>query len=776
MSETNNDMRVFVHNLSYDTKEEDLANFFIEQGICPDPQITIMMHPRNKKPAGCALVMFASTEEVEKAMSYDNHQFQGRKLYVNKDHDNHHIRRFCSKFRLDFKLNEAGQPELCEAGLEKPTVGGDNSQANGKRLFLQNLPYDLFFGEVKDFLKNDVGLENPYVMIINNPSNGKGCGGAYVEVANDEDIEKLMSKDGQQVKFGDKQERKLWVNHDPAHNFLKKFCDKQNFDFKLSGHRQRPEIIPRGGNSDNRGPPHGSDNRGPPPPFENSPFGSQQMPTDDGKGNPLIQQIPDLLASAVFVANLSYKVNEDDIYRHFESIGKVHNVKLQKYSDDFEDASKAGKSKGLALVEFARARDAARAIVMLAGRNLGGRDINVRPAKEQRNLPNRLSELGRPVSEQICADMCRSSLNVSPFDPVTLFCHNIGFDAAEDDIREIFELVADVKRCVLLTNKETGKSRGNAVIKCATGIDAQQCLNVLHEAKLDGRPMRLRLDRDESGKPRDQQPPPPGNYGAAPSFGQPPMNSYSTYQPPQRDEYRRNDDFNRGPPPPRFGDDNRGRDQYRAPPPQQHQAPPQDKDSQISQLASLLGMSTDALNAVRQLTGGNGGQNNGYSAPPQQNNTYSAPPPPQQNNWKREAPPANHYRERSPMRKQESNNSYQSQNNGNNNGYSQPPQQPPQQPPSSQQKAANKNWNPVTQDTIYLRNLPPTMTESRLRYLISQCGQISFIDFPMNRDNSPVGYAYIRFDGDSALTAAKQAIAQYDNYPIEGQRLECGLY
>ena len=151
---------------------------------------------------------------------------------------------------------------------------------------------------------------------------------SHVEVANDEDIEKLMSKDGQQVKFGDKQERKLWVNHDPAHNFLKKFCDKQNFDFKLSGHRQRPEIIPRGGNSSSN---HGSDNRGPPPPFENSPFGSQQMPTDDGKGNPLIQQIPDLLASAVFVANLSYKTNEDDIYRHFESIGKVHNVKLQKY-------------------------------------------------------------------------------------------------------------------------------------------------------------------------------------------------------------------------------------------------------------------------------------------------------------------------------------------------------------------------------------------------------------------------------------------------------------
>ena len=112
---------------------------------------------------------------------YDNHQFQGRKMYVNVDHDNHHIKRFCSKFRLDFKINEnTGQPELVEPGLEKSTIGGEpGSQANGKRLFLQNLPYDLFFGEVKDFLKNEVGLDNPYVMIVNNPNTGKGCGGAY---------------------------------------------------------------------------------------------------------------------------------------------------------------------------------------------------------------------------------------------------------------------------------------------------------------------------------------------------------------------------------------------------------------------------------------------------------------------------------------------------------------------------------------------------------------------------------------------------------------------
>ena len=105
-------------------------------------------------------------------------------MYVNKDDDNRHIRRFCEKFRIDFEVDAVGNVQFLEKSLEKSTIGGEGSQANGCRLFLQNLPYDLFFGEVKDFLKNEVGLDNPYVMIINNPDTGKGSGGAYKKLIN----------------------------------------------------------------------------------------------------------------------------------------------------------------------------------------------------------------------------------------------------------------------------------------------------------------------------------------------------------------------------------------------------------------------------------------------------------------------------------------------------------------------------------------------------------------------------------------------------------------
>ena len=50
------------------------------------------------------------------------------------------------------------------------------------------------------------------------------------------------------------------------------------------------------------------------------------------------------------------------------------------------------------------------------------------------------------------------------------------------------------------------------------------------------------------------------------------------------------------------------------------------------------------------------------------------------------------------------------------------------------------SYNSQTTDTIYIRNLPSSMTEQQLRYMIEQCGPISFMDFPLREDSSPVGY------------------------------------
>lgn len=761
------DTRLFVHNLSFDSTADDVTRHFQDEGICPNPRVHWFLNPRTGKPAGACMVYLDNADQVQQSEKLDNNQFMGRKMYINKDTDNHHVQRFCKKFGLDFKVGADGVPQLIERGGADGQMGDSggrdsNRRGDGRRLLLSNLPFDVFFGDIKDYLKNEVDCDAAvFVEMLKNPGDGqKGTGIAIIEVATDDDVGKVMSRDGQEVTFSDKPTRKLFVNQDNDNRRLKQLCEKNDWDYDLNGNRGRPRLLRRGtpggiiGGGRGGAPPSGSYGGHP----GGAPYG-QPSSGQDYKGRPLVESIPDLLASTVFVANLSFRTTERDLMRHLENVGRVQHMNMMKYSEDYEDADKAGKSKGMAIVEFARARDASRAMTMYAGRDFMGRDINVRPAKELRPLPNGLSELGRPMPEGMCMDMCRRELQVDPHQSCTLFVHNIGFEVKEDEIRDCFELLGDVTRCALLTKKEDGVSRGICVVKLASGLDAQQCMNVLHDSKLHGRPLRLRLDRDEQRKaPPPPQPSaygapygaPPAPYGAPPAhYGAPPPHYGAP--PPAHDPYRQapppRDDYNR-PPPPRFED--RGRDSYRAPEPARAPAPAPsgDKDSQISQLAALLGVNSDTLQAIRLLQGAKD------AAP-------AAPAPAAQSNtpWKRES--TNNYngnsgRDRSPVRQ-------------NSRGPSQPPQQ-------NQAAAGGKNWNPVTQDTIYLRNLPSTMTESRLRFMVSQCGNISFIDFPMTRENTPVGYAYIRFDGMGATDAAKQAIQHYDSYSVDGQRLECGLY
>ena len=106
----------------------------------------------------------------------------------------------------------------------------------------------MFFGDIKDYLKNEVDCDSAvFVEMLKNPSDpGKGTGIAIIEVANDDDISKVMERDGNEVTFGDKPTRKLFVNQDRDNRRLKQLCEKNDWDFDLSGNRGRPRLLRRG--------------------------------------------------------------------------------------------------------------------------------------------------------------------------------------------------------------------------------------------------------------------------------------------------------------------------------------------------------------------------------------------------------------------------------------------------------------------------------------------------------------------------------------------------
>ena len=56
---------------------------------------------------------------------------------------------------------------------------------------------------------------------------------------------------------------------------------------------------------------------------------------------------------------------------------------------------------------------------------------------------------------------------------------------------------------------------------------------------------------------------------------------------------------------------------------------------------------------------------------------------------------------------------------------------------------------------MYVGNLPFSATENELRDLFSQCGAVTDIHLPTDRDTGrPRGFAFVTMDSDSAMTKA----------------------
>src|SRR5712664_616424 len=77
-----NQTRLFVGNLSYQTMDRDLQEFFSQAGVVTS--VTLMLDKFTGKSRGFAFIEFGSSEEANKAVEmFHGKDFQGRALTVN---------------------------------------------------------------------------------------------------------------------------------------------------------------------------------------------------------------------------------------------------------------------------------------------------------------------------------------------------------------------------------------------------------------------------------------------------------------------------------------------------------------------------------------------------------------------------------------------------------------------------------------------------------------------------------------------------------------------
>jgi RNA recognition motif-containing protein len=80
------------------------------------------------------------------------------------------------------------------------------------------------------------------------------------------------------------------------------------------------------------------------------------------------------MATKLYVGNLSFRTTSDDLREAFSQAGTVESASV------IEDRE-TGRSRGFGFIEMATAEDAAAAIEMFNGKDLGGRNLTVNEAK-----------------------------------------------------------------------------------------------------------------------------------------------------------------------------------------------------------------------------------------------------------------------------------------------------------------------------------------------------------------------------------------------------------
>jgi cold-inducible RNA-binding protein len=80
-----------------------------------------------------------------------------------------------------------------------------------------------------------------------------------------------------------------------------------------------------------------------------------------------------------------------------------------------------------------------------------------------------------------------------------LFVGNLSYQTTEDDLRQLFADVAPVSAVTVITERDSGRSKGFAFVELASPEDAQKAIDELNGHSLHDRTIRVDL-----AKPREE--------------------------------------------------------------------------------------------------------------------------------------------------------------------------------------------------------------------------------------------------------------------------------
>ena len=83
-----------------------------------------------------------------------------------------------------------------------------------------------------------------------------------------------------------------------------------------------------------------------------------------------------------------------------------------------------------------------------------------------------------------------------------IYVGNLSFNATEEDIRQAFAEHGDVASVSIVTDRETGRSRGFAFVEMPDGEQAKAAIEKVNLTEIDGRSITVNEARPKRDRPR----------------------------------------------------------------------------------------------------------------------------------------------------------------------------------------------------------------------------------------------------------------------------------
>ena len=82
--------------------------------------------------------------------------------------------------------------------------------------------------------------------------------------------------------------------------------------------------------------------------------------------------------------------------------------------------------------------------------------------------------------------------------PKKLYVGNLSYDATTDSLRTAFDPFGEITDAIVLTDRETGRSRGFGFVTFSEAEDGDKAIAEMDSKDLDGRPLKVNEARERA--------------------------------------------------------------------------------------------------------------------------------------------------------------------------------------------------------------------------------------------------------------------------------------